>query len=172
MDEEKRVPWTVAETEGPSSELYETLADVLRDQEEKALEGTQRPIPWGERHRLSLSISLVLLMAISVLLWASPPAWLHSPGAGPLPAGTAEAGLRMEVYLQAIRVRSFQAHERRLPNSLEEAGDPHSIVIYERLDAERYRLSVEGPGGSMVYESSQSPDDFLGDAPAVLGVRP
>lgn len=171
MDDKKQPSWP-AETEGPSSEVFDTLADVLREEEKKAKVRDEIPVPWGRRHRLPLLISLLFLTVLSFFLWVFPPGWLLPNGPPSLSPAVADAGLRMEVYLQAVRILDFQAREGRLPNSLEEAGDPHSAVRYERLDPERFRVSVQGPEGSATFDSGQSLSDFLGNAPAILGVGP
>ena len=156
------------DTGGPSGEIVDTLADVLRDQEERAKKRSQRPVPWTTRHRGALTGILLILAASSIYLWAFPPGWLSAPAARPPPPELLEAGVRMEIYLTALRVRAFQEDAGRLPNSLEEAGDAYSTVAYERLDSQRFSLSLRGPAGTLIYRSWEPLDGFLGDACEIM----
>jgi hypothetical protein len=118
-------------------------------------------------------VALLLICSIfSAFLWIFSPGWNSADTLPPISPELASAGLRMEVFLQAVRVRDFRAREGRLPNSLEEAGDPYSRVRYERLDAGRFRLELDGPQGILVYESGQVPGEFLGDALEIIEEAP
>ena len=115
--------------------------------------------------------ALALLVLISLYLWFGSPEWLSTEGDNPVRPELAAAGVRMEVYLQALRVEDFLAREGRLPSSLAEAGDAFSDVGYERLDGQRYRLAMTGAGKVVSYMSSDSLELFLGDALEVIGGR-
>ncbi len=171
MDEERR-SYLPPETDGPSSDLSKTLADVLRHEEEKVRLRTEVSGPWGVRHQKPLLALLLIFSLSSAFLWVLSPGWNSAKTLPHLSPELASAGLRMEVFLQAVRVRDFRAREGRLPNSLEEAGDPYSMVRYERLDAGRFRLELDGPQEILVYESGQAPGEFLGNALEIIEEAP
>ena len=77
--------------------------------------------------------------------------------------------MRMEIYLQALKVQEYLRDEGRLPNSLAEAGDPFSPVEYERMDRRSYRLWLQGPAGIVELTTADSLEAFLGDARQVIG---
>ncbi len=145
-------------------ELADTLADVLADQSKKAqsfrepskgkARGKASPLAW---------VALVVFSGLAGVVWFAPPAWLD-PTPAPLSPGLAEAGLRLEVYQQALLVEQFLNDRGRLPNDLAEAGVPSSKLEYQKIDAGRYRLTLSGPVASVEYVSTDSLATFLGDA--------
>jgi hypothetical protein len=76
--------------------------------------------------------------------------------------------MRMEIFQSALVVEEFLENQGRLPDGLEEAGEPEAEVQYEALDGETYRLSLAGPHGSLEYVSSDSLELFLGDAVQII----
>ena len=107
MREDGNSEWP-RETGGPSSEVMDTLAHVLRDQEERKKKRTGAPLPREARHHSRILLVLLLLPAsLSVYLWAFSPGWLSAPASQPPSRELLEAGARMEVYLAALRIRAF-----------------------------------------------------------------
>jgi len=157
----------------PKSEIADALADVLEDQKtrKRIREGARGP--GSRRGGPAGTVALVLLALVSAYLWFGSPSWLDTSGDNPVDPQLLAAGARMEIYLQALRLEAFRSREGRLPQSLAEAGGNDSDVEYERLDGQRYRLSMTGPAGVVSYMSTSPLDDFLGDAVTVIrgGVR-
>ena len=144
--------------------IEDAIADVLDDQAEKARTRKEAPVPREGRSGPLVWVAFVVLTAISTYVWFASPEWLEAPVSEPAPPELAEAGIRMEVYLQAVNVQDFLDREGRLPNSLEEVGDPFTLVVYERLDADRYRLSLDGPDGVVMYQSTDPLEGLMGNA--------
>ncbi len=157
-----------ATTGAPSGYIADAVADVMKDQAEKAvirdeiaskLDRPPSPISW---------LVLCALTVLSLLLWLTAPSSLAPPPPEPLPGAFLEAGLRMELYLGALDVEGYRRDQGRLPNSLAEAGRPFSEVEYERTGGRSYRLWIPGPEGIIQLASSDSLELFLGDAPEIL----
>ena len=149
--------------------MADALADVLSEQSEKAqLRGEMAPR--GEKKTSSRTwVAFLLLSAFSGYLWIGSPAWLQPTPPDPISPALEEAGLRMEVFHQALLIEEFLDREGRLPNSLSEAGDPFSEVEYIRATGQEYRLAFTGSGvGTIEYASTDSLELFLGDAPQII----
>lgn len=149
-------------------EMADALADVLHEQKEKAESEKERaarqkrgtsPVTW---------VAFVVLSAVSAYLWIVSPAWLHPEPPEPIPMLLEDAGLRMEIFNVALKVEVYRDRVGRLPNSLEEAGDPFSSVEYRQLGSNVYRLSLAGPNVSIEYSSTEPLELFLGDAVQVI----
>ena len=151
---------------GSGREIADALAEVLKDQSEKAKKRVATkpqpkkktaPLTWG---------ALVVFSAASAYIWLGSPSWLDPSPPAPPPT-LAEAGLRMEVFQEALLVEEFREREGRLPVDLAEAGDPDSEVAYARMDDGTYRLLLEGlsqsPAG-VEYVSTDSLEGFLGNS--------
>ena len=149
-------------------DMADALADVLRDQSEKA----QRREGQGPRGKRTTSagswVALIILSLFSAYLWFGSPSWLQPRAPDPISPALEDAGLRMEIFDQALLVEDFRDREGRLPNSLSEAGDPFSEVDYLRGDGQTYRLTAAGMSGTVEYTSTDSLELFLGDAPQVI----
>lgn len=148
-------------------DMADALADVLRDQNEKARSRLDAPY---EKKRKTSPATWVVFVACSVLLgyvWFASPSWLNTAPPVLSPA-LAAAGLRMEVFGQALLIEEFREAEGRLPNDLSEAGDPYSEVEYYRVDAQDYRLRFAGRGGAVEYVSTESLEVFLGNSLQVI----
>lgn len=114
-----------------------------------------------------MGIAAMIVGALSIYVWTAPPAFLQpEPYAEPAPRQV-DAGLRMDLYLQARKVETFRRENGRLPASLEEAGEVEEGVRYERAGG-GYRLSATSAGETLVYDSGEPLSDFLGDARSVI----
>ena len=149
-------------------DMADALADVLKDQSEKA----QRREVQGPRGKRTTAtgtwVALIILSVFSAYLWVGSPSWLQPRAPDPISPALEDAGLRMEVFHQALLVEDFRDREGRLPNSLSEAGDPFSEVQYSRENGQIYRLAFGGTAGTVEYTSTDSLELFLGDAPSVI----
>jgi hypothetical protein len=149
-------------------EMADTLAEVLRDQNEKA-KGWQKS-PDGHGRRKTSPFTWVVLFAglfLSGFVWFAPPSWLD-PSPTPLSPALTEAGLRMEVFQQALLVKQFLENQGRLPDDLAEAGAPYTEVGYQKIDAGRYRLTLFSPVASVEYLSTDSLETFLGNSLQII----
>jgi hypothetical protein len=156
-------------------EFAEALDEVIRDQDKKAQARGRREGDSGGRKKPSPPRAWLTLLGASVLslfLWLGSPAWL---GPGPLPQApprVVEAGLRVEVHSQAMRLQGFLQREGRLPGALTELGPPPPGMGYERLSPREFRLWMESGEIRVDYSSSESLEAFLGDARrTIVGVR-
>ncbi len=149
-------------------EMADALADVLQEQKEKVAKRKEAPTRPENKTSPAVWVAFALFTAISAYVWFGSPAWL-SADPDPVPPSLAEAGLKMEVFYQAVLVEDFLEAEGRLPNDLAEAGDPFSEVEYVKIDARTYRLALAGLGEAsgveVEYLSTDPLDSFLGDAP-------
>lgn len=160
--------------QGPGSgrvsgkEMADALADVLQEQTKKA-DVWRSPGRHGGERKSSLITWVVLLLLLggSGYVWFGSPAWLAA-GPPPIPPTLVEAGLRIEIFQEALRVEDFLQAEGRLPKDLTEAGDPYAGVEYQQVDPATYRLALAGPRGVVEYVSTDSLELFLGDAEQVI----
>jgi hypothetical protein len=156
--------------EGRASDyLADAVAEVMKDQAEKAVVREEALAPLDQPPSATPWIALGVLTLISLFLWFGSPGFLETSPLEPLPPDVQEAGVRMEIYLQALKVQEYLRDEGRLPNSLAEAGDPFSPVEYERMDRRSYRLWLQGPAGIVELTTADSLEAFLGNARQIIG---
>lgn len=149
-------------------EMADALADVLQEQSKKS-DGRQSSGGSGGKKKTSPAawILLVLFSVFSGYIWLGSPSWLAS-GPPPPPPALVEAGIRLEIFQEALLVEDFLNAEGRLPEDLNEAGDPYAEVEYQQVDPTTYRLALAGPEGIVEYVSRDSLELFLGDAEMVI----
>ena len=151
------------------NETADLVAQVLEDQQRREAAQRQKVEPSRARSRVA-AISLPLLATFSFYLWFATPAWVTPTQPDPVTVAEAEAGLRVAMYFQAQRIESFRQENGRLPDTLAETGGAPPEMTYERIDARTYRLDGTSRGASLVYESTQPPQEFVGDAMNRLGI--
>jgi hypothetical protein len=156
-------------------DFAEALDEVIRDQEEKS---RARRGPGGssggrrERSALKAWLTLLAAAAVSLTFWLGSPTWLQPTPLSRATPQAAEAGLRVEVYHQAMRIQAFAQREGRLPGVLTELGPPPPGMGYERLSPREFLLWMEARGIRVDYSSSESLEAFLGDArQTIMGER-
>lgn len=157
----------------PDEARARAVAAVLAEQAAR-VEARRRieSVPTTTRGRL---VVMAVLSLCALYLWFAAPSWVAPAPPPPIPAERVEAGLRLAVYLQAQQVERFRSHRGRLPDVLEETGEPLPGVLYERMDARTFRLQAVGVTGSSAaisYVSTDSLRAFARDADRVVGVRP
>jgi len=153
----------------PQSELVGALADVLEDQKAKAKARKEVRAPRSPKTGPLKTVILLVLTGVSAYLWFGSPEWLSTANDNPVAPELLDAGARMEIYLNAIKIEDFKAREGRLPRSLAEVGEPQAEVEFEPLGTDGYRLATPGPEGIISYISSESLELFLGNALEVIG---
>ncbi len=151
-------------------EASDALKAVLEDQvERKERQDGVRSQP--KRPSRAPAVAALVLTLLSVWLWVSPPAFLQPPSFPPPPPIVQESGLRMDVYVVAVRILNFQARTGRLPTTVEEA-------VPDTIRADRFEYAADGPGRFrltavrgeqvVVYVSDQPLTELVGNAQIVL----
>ncbi len=162
----------IAESKPPnwpeSSEYGDALSDILKDQVRRK-ELRNAAAPRSGRVRLHPFIPPVLAL-VSIWLWAFPPAALL-PVTPSIPPATQEAGLRMEMFMQFINIQRYAAENGHLPGNLEEVGDGPDEVLYTLETGNTFRLTGKVGEITVDFTSTESVEDLLGDAIAIVSGR-
>lgn len=149
------------------SEIADALADVLQDQARHAEARERAEVPRDRSSPLHWVV-LAVLFAFNAYLWLASPEWLQ-PEPPPEPSlELEEAGLRIEMYMQAARIEAFREAEGRLPATLLEAGEPIEDIEYERIDARTYQLRAASERMSLEYVSTDRLETLLANAREVI----
>jgi hypothetical protein len=107
-----------------------------------------------------LSIAFVILGLIALLVFQ--PAWLFDRPPDE-PPQTQEASLRIRMYVEIDRVLRYKEAHGRLPTTLVEAGGDSTGLSFEHR-GEGFILSGSTGPISLRYQSSESPEAFLGNS--------
>ncbi|MBW3533690.1 MAG: hypothetical protein KY453_00515 [Gemmatimonadetes bacterium] len=142
------------------------LIEFLRDQERRARLWVQKP---RRRVPAAATLGIVALISAAAWLWMLPPDWVQPNLPPPVPAEFHEAGLRLGMYLQAQQIEAFRRQRGRLPDVLQETGEPVPGMYYRRLNAREYRLHGVTPRLALTYVSTDSLTIFLSNAHRVVG---
>lgn len=153
-----------------SGDRYEALLEVLEHEKTqaeraKALEEAEREKRKQGRQRYW---PVAVLAVITAWLWLFPPAFLRLEPPPPQPVEQEEAALRFTVYVQAQRIRAFHQETGRLPETLDEAGEPLPGMQYTRLHEDLYQLTGATDRVTLTYRSDLPLDEFIGDGAEVL----
>lgn len=149
------------------SEIADALADVLEHTAKRA-EAEERAEKPRDRSSAFHWFGLGILTAISAYLWIGPPEWIQPEPPPPPTVQLEEAGLRLNLYLQAMRIERFRTAEGRLPESLAEAGDPIENIDYQRLTQQTYLLSGSSDNMVLGFTSTEPVETLLSDAMVVI----
>ncbi len=105
--------------------------------------------------------------------WLSKPAWLFSPDqGGSRSVAEQEATLRFGMYLEAERVRDYFDANRRLPESLNDAGDVEEGMEYEIKGDSEFVITGTAGTTTLRLASGDNVQSFLestGMKPALRG---
>ena len=153
--------------ESSGSEIADALADVLEHTAKRA-EAEERAEKPRDRSSAFHWFGLGILTAISAYLWIGPPEWIQPDPPPPPTVQLEEAGLRLNIYLQAMRIERFRTEEGRLPESLIEAGDPIDNIEYQRVGEQDYHLSGTSDNMVLGFSSTEPPETLLSDAMVVI----
>ncbi len=130
------------------------LAEVLRDTEMRQVEReVWTPPPGTTAPRIVLA---ALTTVVAAWLWIFPPAFLQPPGVVQPSLERVEAGLQVAVALQVDRIEQFRRETGRLPDRLDEAGEPLPGMTYTRVNAQVFRLRGRKAESVILYESGDS----------------
>ncbi len=166
--DEKHVNESQAPGQTPSSEYGDALSDVLKDQVRRD-ELRSAAAPKVARTRVHPSIPAVLAL-VSIWLWVFPPTALL-PVMPSIPPADQEAGLRMEMFMQFINIQRYAAENGHLPGNLEEVGDGPDEVLYTLETGSTFRLTGKVGEITVDFTSTESVEDLLGDAIAIVSGR-
>lgn len=152
------------------SEHAKVLAEVLDDQKRrKEARDKREPRSSGES---SFYVQVALLVSATFffyLLFFSP-TWIAPAPAAEITVEREEDNLRFYLFMLARQVDAFRSEQGRLPATVEEIPGVKPGTEYVRLSPRDYRIRFSAGPVSVTYESSQDPDEFLGDAEgSVLG---
>lgn len=154
--------------ESRGDDYYRVLSEVMEDhaqRQERQRQASRRP---ESSRSQNMGIAAMIVGALSIYVWTAPPGFLQ-PEPYPEPSALeVNAGLRMDVYLQAQKIERFRRENDRLPATLEEAGEPEDGVIYERTGDASYRLVTTGGPEPVVYTAGEPLGEFLGDAESII----
>ncbi len=156
---------TTQRREATSSEYGDALSDILKDQARRK-ELRRAPGPKPGQRRLHPIVPPVLAL-ISIWLWAFPPAALR-PVVPTIPLANQEAGLRMEMVIQAGKVLQFLEENGRLPNDLQEVGDSPDAVRYIALAGNVFQLTGETGEITITFTSTEPLEELLADALTIV----
>lgn len=157
------------------SDSRRRLADSLREaieasQKATSTEADRKRARLAARARRQRPLRFLAIAAWAVLAWL----WIAQPRAifDPLAVGArspeeVEASLRYALYLQASRIRMFEADSGRLPRSLEEAGHVEAGIIWVRTDQGWVLTGREGDL-DLQFTHRMAADSFLGSSLSVL----
>ena len=156
---------TTPRRQATSGEYGDALSDILKDQARRK-ELRSAPGPKPGRRRLHPIVPPVLAL-ISIWLWAFPPAALR-PVVPTIPLANQEAGLRMEMVIQAGKVLQFLEENGRLPDDLQEVGDSSDAVGYIALAGNVFQLTGETGEITITFTSTEPLEELLADALTIV----
>lgn len=153
-----------------SGDRYEALLEVLEHEKtqaarSKALEEADRQ---KRKRQRTPYWPVAVLLVITAWLWIFPPAFLRMEPPPPQPIEQEEAALRFTMYVQAQRIKAFRQANDRLPETLEEAGEPLPDMRYTRLQPDLYQLTGSTDRVTLTYRSDLPLDEFVGSGADVL----
>lgn len=152
------------------TDRYEALLDVLEQEAEKVRSEGVLGAASPREGRIRLVLVTILIAAFGLVQWKGDD-WF---GPEPIPPPTAmelEQSLRAAMFLQAQRIKAFTTRTGRLPNTLDEAGEPLPGVRYAKLGDGGYQLRGENHGITLTYRSDQPVSRLLGNAASLLGTE-
>lgn len=156
-------PWDRSDER--TKERADILREVMEDQARRAASESREERSSGRRLvRGVYALALVLCGYV----WIGSPSWLTVQGPPPPSPAEQEDALRLTIYVQAQQIESFRSREGRIPSSLEEVGARLSGVHYQRTGPTHYRLTGVNDEVTLVYDSSDSLRDFVGDSGEIL----
>ncbi len=138
------------------------LDDVLRDQalREVLRDGAYRR-PRASPHA---RVAATILAMTAFAAWVVPVPGLRPDIPFPIPPADEQSGLRFATYVQAQQIEAFRQTRGRLPDVLQETGEPLPGMTYELLDARTYRLGGATERSTVSWVSSDSLTALLRDA--------
>lgn len=134
--------------------------------EEKRRERQDEKDRQTRRKRNPLVVPLLVLLCAgiwtaSLLMPAQEPVLAHE---------TLEQSARLRLYLASLRVRQYEATNRRLPVNLLDVGVDTTGITYTRATSSIFELSTGVQGTRLVYRSTVPDSVFLGPRLRIRGI--
>ena len=151
-----------AKDESRGQETADAVAAVLKHAAERD-KAARKKVPRKPPPKWLLPLG-IQLSVIAVYLLAFPPRFIV---VNPIPVrAPAEAveDLRLAMWFQIQRVEDYKNKHGQLPERLADAGSPLEGVEYHRQGRNSYQLVASVGQEALVYDSNESPDDFVGTA--------
>jgi hypothetical protein len=118
----------------------------------------------------AIAVPAVILCAYALI---AKPDFIYGPDPTAVPAVRREAYTRFAMFLLAQRLSGYRATARRLPESLEAAGENWEGITYKVLSDSVFELRARGDSGKqIVLRSDQRVDPFLGTSVSMIKRRP
>lgn len=151
-----------AKDEARGQETADAVAAVLKHaaERDKAVK-TKAPRKPPPKWLLPLGIQLSV---IALYLLVLPPKWVTVNPIQVQDPTVAVQQLRLAMWLQAQRVDAYRLEHGRLPEQLADAGSTIEGVEYHRQGMSEYQLVATVGEEALVYDSTESPEDFVGTA--------
>ena len=156
---------TTPPRQATSGEYGDALSDILKDQARRK-ELRRAPGPKPGRRRLHPIVS-PMLAVVAIWLWVFPPAALR-PVVPTIPLANQEAGLRMEMVIQAGKIQQYLEENGRLPDNLQEVGESPDAVQYIPLTGNAFQLTGETGDITITFTSTDPLDELLADALTIV----
>jgi hypothetical protein len=120
-----------------------------------------------EKAKPSRTPITIIAAVVCAAVWILP-SFVTQVDTAPSPARI-EAGTRMNVFLAAQRVISYQRANGQLPADLTQAGVDSSGLTYWRSTDSLFEIRAMANGEQVAFKSSMNPAAFLGSTFQVLG---
>lgn len=146
-------------------------ADVLREVTEHVARkqaSAQVAAPRSDGTGRMIRIVNVLILAFAGYVWLGTPSWVQVERPPGPPPEELESALRLSMYIQVQQIESFRRQNDRIPSSLQEVGPSLSGMHFQRLGRGAYRLTGINDEITLVYSSSQSLAEFVGNSDELL----
>lgn len=147
------------------SQHADLVAEVIQDQKrrQEVREKSQRP-PGGGDTPFFLQVSLLVTGTLFFYLLFFSPTWIAPTAPPEIAAEKVEANLKFYVYMLIKRVEAYEEANGMLPTDLAAIPGVKPGTEYVRLTSTDYRIRYTDDELTITYQSSQPPEDFLGDA--------
>ncbi len=155
-----------AKDKASGQEAADAVAAVLQHAAVHDKAASARPAPKKQpKWMLPLGVNLGVF---AVYLLLAPPDWVVVNPIATQPMEERVEDLRLAMYMQAMRVDSYQQTHGELPATLEDAGSAIPGVEYIRQGSDRYRLVATVEDEILLYDSTESAAEWVGQAANAL----
>lgn len=121
-----------------------------------------------ESPRRMIRVMNALILAFAGYVWLGNPSWVQVEQPPGPSVEEQEAALRLSMYIQAQQIENYRRQNDRIPSSLSEVGPPLPGMHFQRMGRGAYRLTGINNSITLVYTSSQSLAEFVGDSEELI----
>lgn len=145
---------------GSGQEAADAVAAVLQHAAERDEAQHKKAAPKKQpKWMLPLGINLGVF---AVYLLIAPPSWVVLDPLEDPPIEEQADDMRLAMYMQAMRISGYLQQNGSLPATLEDAGSSYEGIQYDRVTAERFQLTATIGDETIIYDSSQPANDWIG----------